>query len=489
MSKILATTRQRVLYEARELWHSGFVTFDSETTGLEWEDQIIQWAVCSQEGEVLGSGFVKPTVEISEGAFEKHGISEEQVASAPTFAEVWPTIRDLLVGRTVVIYNANFDVSKILSSGQAHGIEIAYNFVKDVCAMNLFARFYGQTHEYYGTYTWQKLNEVAIPHLGIKVPGREHDAAHDAAATAMIIKKLAALADQELPLGWHPPVLVKCAGGCDNIVKECAEADEIWYCQACGLRLGVFHHCPGCNHVIKAPSAGVQCEDICDYCQRRLHQEAMLLTGAWHWCPDHWYSFVVETPDLDEPCANCQRQREWKRKAEEAERARQEKIERERKEHRRAYAKEYRQRRKEREQENRRRAELGLPPLEVQKARPVEEIFTYQGHQFQRRKDQYGRSEVYCLKCDAVWSRPPRCYCAGIKTYRSWQAIPAHLGTRTQLLKLKLTPAKGQKAAAVIDGAFDRYTLYDKNACERVERKQKAAREEAHAHSDTLSNS
>ncbi len=71
MSKILATTRQRVLYEAREIWRNGFVTFDTETTGLEWEDQIIQWAVCSPEGEVLGSGFVKPTVPISEGAFEK----------------------------------------------------------------------------------------------------------------------------------------------------------------------------------------------------------------------------------------------------------------------------------------------------------------------------------------------------------------------------------------------------------------------------------
>src|SRR6266566_3131919 len=46
MSKILATMRQRVLYEAREIWCNGFVTFDTETTGLEWEDQIIQWAVC-----------------------------------------------------------------------------------------------------------------------------------------------------------------------------------------------------------------------------------------------------------------------------------------------------------------------------------------------------------------------------------------------------------------------------------------------------------
>jgi len=479
MSKVLATTRQRVLYEARELWRNGYLTYDSETTGLEWEDQVIQWAVCDQEGNVLGCGDVKPTVPISEGAYAIHGITEEQLADAPTFAEMWPVISNLLAGRTVVIYNSNFDIGKIISSAQAHGIEVAYDFVKDVCAMHLFARFYGEVHEYYGTYTWQKLNEVAVPHLGIVVPGQAHSAAHDAAATALIIKKLAELADQELPIGWHPPVLVQCAGGCDNLVKECAEADEIWYCGACGLRLGVFHLCPGCSNVVEAPGTNFLCDDLCQSCQRRLHQEKMLLIGAWHWCPDHWYAFVIETPDLDEPCANCQRQREWKRQAEEAERARQEKIERERKEHRRAYAKAYRQRRKEREQENRRRAELGLPPLEVQKAQPVEEIFAHKGHQFQRRKDQYGRYEVYCLKCDAVWSREPRCYCAGIKTYRSWQAIPAHLKTRTQLLKLSLQPAKGQKAAAVIDGAFDRYALYDQQTCVPVEHKQRSRKKPA----------
>jgi len=74
MSNRSVTTRKRVLFEARELWQNGYVTFDSETTGLEWEDQIIQWAVCDQEGNVQGSGYVKPTVPMSEGAFAVHGI-------------------------------------------------------------------------------------------------------------------------------------------------------------------------------------------------------------------------------------------------------------------------------------------------------------------------------------------------------------------------------------------------------------------------------
>lgn len=481
MSEVLATPRQRVLYEAREIWRSGFVTFDTETTGLENEDQIIQWAVCSKVGEILGSGYIKPTVPISEGAFEKHGISEERLTDAPSFAEVWPTIRDLLAGKTVVIYNSSFDIGKLWASARVYNIEIPYDFIQDVCAMELFAQFYGQVHDYFGTYTWQKLNEVAIPYLNIQVPGQAHNAEHDAAATAMIIKKLAELADLELAPGWHPPVLVKCAGGCGNIVKECAEPDEVWYCQRCGLEHGVFHRCPGCDHVVEAPASSVICDDLCQYCHRKLHQEAMLLTGAWHYCTDSPYH-IVETSDLAEPCENCKQQREWKRKREEAERARQVKIEQERKEHRRAYAKDYRKKRKEREQENRRRVELGLPPMEVQKARPIEEIIPHRGHQFRRVKDQYGRYGVCCITCEATWSAPPRCYCAGVKAYRSWTAIPEHLKTQTQLLKLKLKPDKEQKHDAVMEGSFERYYLYDLKKCVAISpktRSSKVARPEA----------
>ena len=196
------------------------------------------------------------------------------------------------------------------------------------------------------------------------------------------------------------------------------------------------------------------------------------LTGAWHWCPDCSYR-IVKTADGDELCEHCARQREWKRQQEEAERVRQERIERERKERRRMYAKEYRQHRKEREHQNAERAAQGLP-LEVQKAKPLEEIITHRGHQFQRRKDHYGRYEVYCLTCEAAWSKLPRCRCAGIKTYRSWFAIPEHLKTQTQLLKMKLQPAKDQKPEAVMEGSFDLYRLYDKNRCVQLQHKSKA---------------
>jgi DNA polymerase III epsilon subunit-like protein len=65
---------------------------------------MTQWAVCDQQGNVLGSGYVKPTILISEDALEVHGISEGQLTNAPSFAEVWPTLRNLLKDRLVAIY-------------------------------------------------------------------------------------------------------------------------------------------------------------------------------------------------------------------------------------------------------------------------------------------------------------------------------------------------------------------------------------------------
>ena len=194
------SARACVLYEARELWRNGFVTWDTETSGLDAEDQIIQWAVCSQDGTVLGEGHIQPTVPISAGAFAIHGISLDQLADAPTFVEVWPTLHPLLTQKTVVIYNADFDLGKLFSSAAAFGIVIPFDTIHTVCAMQVFAQFYGQVHKYYGTSTWQKLT-TAISDLSLVVEGNAHDATHDARATALLIKKLAELAEQELAPG------------------------------------------------------------------------------------------------------------------------------------------------------------------------------------------------------------------------------------------------------------------------------------------------
>src|SRR5262249_32487591 len=111
--------RYDTLYAVRDLVQQGnWVTFDSETTSLEGE--IISWAVAAPDGTILGQGFIQPTRPITEGARAIHGIADEQVADAPTFAEVWPAIWELLAGKTIVAYNASFDEARIYTSAHPY---------------------------------------------------------------------------------------------------------------------------------------------------------------------------------------------------------------------------------------------------------------------------------------------------------------------------------------------------------------------------------
>lgn len=471
MSEPLATERQRVLFESREIWRQGFVTFDTETTGLAEWDEIVQWAVCSQDGQVLGQGYIKPTVEISPGAQDVHGINIEQLADAPTFDQAWTAIRNLLSGKTVVIYNSSYDIRLLWQSAEPYKIDLhepLISTIKTHCAMELFARFYGEVHEYYGTYVWQKLDLVAIPHLQIEVPGQPHHADYDAAATAMVIKRLAEMADEELPQGWHLPVWVKCAGGC-GAVKECAEESDIWYCQQCGVQTGVFHKCPGCRNIIETADP----LELCEYCDSALEQEKMLLTGLWHFCPNskQQNNHLVKTPDVEELCEGCQRQARWKREAEERERERQARIERERKEAKKASQARYRQKKREEKAENERRAAQGLPPLEPPKRPEPEREFMDNGHHFTRGKDSQGLPIVTCSLCLQTWRRPPVAHCLKLPTFTSWESKPADWHTKTALGRLKMQAIDWRKPSGFVITMKATYPIYDQALCTPIEKK------------------
>ena len=85
-----------------------FIVLDTETTDL--NGYIVQLSVLrARDAEPVLDTLVNPESPISPGAQRVHGITAEQVATAPTFATIEPQLRDLLHGRPVAIYNAEFD--------------------------------------------------------------------------------------------------------------------------------------------------------------------------------------------------------------------------------------------------------------------------------------------------------------------------------------------------------------------------------------------
>ena len=254
------------------------------------------------------------------------------------------------------------------------------------------------------------------------------------------------------------------------MIRSCAEPGEVWYCRQCSLERGLFHRCPGCVRTIEAPASSVLCDDLCKQCHTALQQEKMLLTGAWHWCPE--CSHIVEAADREALCDSCTQHHAWKHQRAEENRRIQARIEHERLEHRRAYAKAYRQRRKEREQENRRRAALGLPPLEVPQARPEEEILVHRGHQFQRERE---GQRANCIPLSAVRNAVEQpatlhlCRHQGVSHLVPYSASPQDAHTTPQAASHTRTQPE-----AVMEGSFARYSLYSQQESVPIERKPRA---------------
>jgi DNA polymerase-3 subunit epsilon len=249
--------RWEALHQVRNLTQLHWVTLDTETTGLGFKDQVVQWSVCAPDGTCLGEGFVKPTVPISEGAQAIHGISMQMVKDAPTFDQVLPVIQNLISGKVVIIYNAPFDLDRLIASIKpyvANNQDERLTCLKNLerrCAMSWFAVIYGVRHSYYDSYTFQKLT-TACDYFAIPFDD-SHTATGDARATAALVNKMIELAQTELPSNYHPPVFIACAGGCGRETGPFSyDQEKTWYCGECGLQKGIYHICPNCQQTIVA---------------------------------------------------------------------------------------------------------------------------------------------------------------------------------------------------------------------------------------------
>jgi len=158
------------------------VFLDTETTGLEDGDQIVEICVLDHDGSVLVDSLVKPACRIAPAAAAVHGITEEAVQAAPLWPEVWPAVEAVLRGRLVAIYNAPFDLRMIEQSHRAHGLAGRPPRVDTRCLMELYARFRGDWSARRGGYRWHRLEDAGWQ------CGIEQKQAHRARADAWLAR-------------------------------------------------------------------------------------------------------------------------------------------------------------------------------------------------------------------------------------------------------------------------------------------------------------
>lgn len=186
----LSTHQSQVVELARQKIEQKPVYIDTETTGLNRSDEIIEISIVNFEGNVLLSKLVKPSQPIPHEAERIHGISNQMVSSAQAWPILWPQIRGLLYGRVIAAYNADFDLRTMEQSHQKYRLPWREN-LDFLDVLRLFSDFRGEWDSMHGSYRYFKLAEAGR-YFHISLPNA-HRSTADALLTRAVLHSIAGL--------------------------------------------------------------------------------------------------------------------------------------------------------------------------------------------------------------------------------------------------------------------------------------------------------
>ncbi|MEG4838248.1 3'-5' exonuclease [Microcoleus sp. B9-D4] len=171
-----------VLWAREQLSKNDLVILDTETTGLD-DAEIVEIAIIDRTEETLLDTLIKPSIPIPAEAAEIHGITDEMVASAPSFPTIYPRIVEVLKDKQILIYNAEFDIKILNYCCRLHNLPILKLKKRSECLMEWVAQWRGDWNYYYKDYQYFPLNGG-------------HRALEDCIAALQLIKKMAADSDR-----------------------------------------------------------------------------------------------------------------------------------------------------------------------------------------------------------------------------------------------------------------------------------------------------
>ena len=104
------------------------VILDTETTGLSFNsDKIIEIACIELDNQIPTKNqfhvFINPEMDISDGAYQTHGITREFLRDKPTFKNVAKEFLAFIKDSKLVIHNADFDLAFLNKALQDQDLE------------------------------------------------------------------------------------------------------------------------------------------------------------------------------------------------------------------------------------------------------------------------------------------------------------------------------------------------------------------------------
>lgn len=169
------------------LEEGGCLILDTETSGLDDQAEVVEIVAIDTTGAVRLNARIRPQGRIPEHISRMHGITNQDVASAPRFVDLWPQIASLLSSHKLIIYNAEFDRRLLYQSYARAGLTAAFPLLETECLMWSYAEFAGSRNRD-GDYAWWSLADAC---WNLNVEGGDHSALEDCQASLRLLKALA----------------------------------------------------------------------------------------------------------------------------------------------------------------------------------------------------------------------------------------------------------------------------------------------------------
>ena len=161
------------------------IVIDTETTGIDFTDDVLQVSIIDFDGNTLFDKYMKP-INVTEWPIAEsvHGISPQMVKDCETIHYYKEEIQSIIDNADLIIgYNVPFDMGILKDKG------IEFKNKETVDVMLAFAEIYGDWNEYHQSYRWQKLTKCA-DYYGYTWEEDAHNSLGDVKATLFCYKKM-----------------------------------------------------------------------------------------------------------------------------------------------------------------------------------------------------------------------------------------------------------------------------------------------------------
>lgn len=127
-------------YPKLKLNETVFCILDTETTGIDNDDEVVELAVIDMLGNELYHSCFEPEKEVHWAAAKKTGITRKKLLGQPKFKDEWPEIKKILSGKLIIGHNISFDcrlIEQTAARYQIDKVEVSALFARNIDSMDI----------------------------------------------------------------------------------------------------------------------------------------------------------------------------------------------------------------------------------------------------------------------------------------------------------------------------------------------------------------